>query len=94
MVGGLWAAFSFVDFYIREAETSSLRQQWFAGEFGEGVGETVTKIEGRWVAALSVFAPGGAGNVGLFGVYGYDLEIGTNHEEIELAAGSVSLPSF
>jgi len=44
--------------------------------------------------ALSIFSPGGASEIGLFGVDGDDLKIGTNHEEIELAAGGFALPGF
>ena len=45
-------------------------------------------------ATFSVFAPGGAGEVGLFGVHRHDLEIGSDDEEIEFAAGGFTLSSF
>jgi hypothetical protein len=46
------------------------------------------------VTAFSVFTPCGAGKVGLFGVYGHDLQAGANHEEIEFASGSFAPPSL
>ncbi len=46
------------------------------------------------MAAFSVFAPGGAGEIGLFGVYRRDLEIGADDEEVELAARCFALPGF
>ena len=44
--------------------------------------------------ALSVLAPGRTGEVSLFGVYRYDLQIGAHDEEIELTARSFPLPTF
>ena len=46
------------------------------------------------MSSLSIFAPGGAGQIGQFGVNGNDREIGANHEEVELAASSLALPGF
>lgn len=46
------------------------------------------------MAAFSVGAPGGAGEIGLLGVYGYDLEIGTDDEEIELASSGFTAAGF
>src|ERR1039458_1440953 len=90
----LRAAFSFVDRDIREGEIRSFSQQRFAGRFGEGVREAVTEVEGRRVAAFSVSAPRGAGEIGLFSIYGNDLKINANDEEIEFAAGSVTATGF
>ena len=46
------------------------------------------------MAAFSIFAPRGASNVSLLGVYGYDLEIGPDNEEVELAAGGFALSAL
>ena len=46
------------------------------------------------MAAFSIFAPCRASNVSLLGVYGYDLEIGPDNEEVELAAGGFALTSL
>ena len=45
------------------------------------------------MAAFPVFAPGGAGEVRLFCVYGYDLKIGADDEEVDqvLPAGDMSI---
>ena len=43
------------------------------------------------MSAFSILAPCGAGEVGLFGLDGYDLQMGTNHEQIELAARRFAL---
>jgi hypothetical protein len=84
----------FWDGDIGETEICSFRQQRLAGGLGQGVRETVTKIQGRGMAAFSVFAPGGAGEVGLFGVYGYDLKIRADHEEVELASSGFAAADF
>lgn len=46
------------------------------------------------MSALPVLPPGRAGQLCLLGVYRYDLEIGANHEEIELSTGGLALSSF
>ena len=79
---------------IGETEICSLGEQRLAGGLGQGIGEAVTKIQRGGVAAFSVFAPGGAGEIGLFGVYGYDLEIGADDEEIELASSGFAATGF
>jgi hypothetical protein len=85
---------SIVDCDVGEAEIGSLREKRLTGGFGEGIGETVAKIERRRVPAFSIFAPRGAGEVGLFGVYGNDLETGPNNEQVKFTACGLALPSF
>jgi hypothetical protein len=46
------------------------------------------------VPAFPIFAPCRAREISLFGVYRYDLQIGTDDEEIEFAASSFALPGF
>jgi len=36
----------------------------------------------------------GTGEISLFRIHGYDLEIGTNNEEIEFSASGLSLSAF
>jgi hypothetical protein len=68
------------DFDVGEREIAASGQQRFVGEFGESVGESVSEIEGRRVAAFTVFAPGGARDLDLFAIHGDNLETGSNHE--------------
>jgi hypothetical protein len=96
-VGGLFGPpfpSLFSDRDIGETEICSLGQQRLTSGFGQGVGEAVSEIQGGGVAALAVLAPGGAGEVGLFGVYGYDLKIRAEHEEIELASSGFTATGF
>ncbi len=71
---------------IRLGEVRALRQQRFAGGFGEGVGKAVAEIQPCGVTAFAVLAPGRAGEVCEFGVDGNNLDLGADDKEIELPA--------
>jgi hypothetical protein len=79
---------------ICEIKIRAFSQQRLTGKLGERIGETVSEVQSCRVSTLSVPTPGRADKVGLVGVYRYDLEIGTNHEEIELAARGLAQSAF
>jgi len=83
-----------VDRDICEIKIRAFSQQRLTGKLGERVGETVSEVQSRGVSTLSVLTPGRAGKVDLIGVYGYDLEIGSDHEEIKLAARGLAQSCF
>jgi len=62
--------------------------------FCQRVGKTVSKIEARGVAAFPILAPGRSGEINLFGVDWYDLQIGTDDEEIKFSASGFALSGF
>ena len=70
---------------VGQAEVGSLEEEFFAGFFGQGIGDAITKVEASWMAAFAESCESLSGNQSLGFCERYDLNAQACKYEVEIA---------